>query len=220
MSSRQANLFVAYFVIFSLIFTLNVAFHGKPAKILFYLVRPIVYPADVTRHFLHNLSQAISTIYHGDKPVDTVRINDIIFEQSQVVLGYRQYYLVATGQAKVGDIAIDPENKRFVGVVRQVNAHLCWIERWDSPTFSMPVKVEANQISLEGELLGGTRLRIYEEIDVTGFVVKISEHFTNGTLLRKMECDLLGTVVGRHGEFFLVKIDPVRPSHLVYLSGY
>lgn len=220
MSSRQVNLFIAYLVIFSLIFTLNAAFQAKPAKFLFRFVRPIVYPADMMRRSLHNFGQAIAMVYHGSEKRDTVKIGDVIFEQSQVVLGYRQNYLIATGQAKVGDIAIDPENNRFVGVVKQVNDHLCWIEKWDSSSFSMPVRVETDRVSLEGELIDGTKLRIYEDIDVTGFSVKISEHFTNGALLRKMGCDFLGTVVGRQGEFFLVKIDPVRPTRLVYLPGY
>lgn len=220
MSPRQVNLFIAYLVIFSLIFTLNAVFQARPAKFLFRFVRATVYPADMMRRFLHNLGQAIAMVYHSGEKRDTVKIDDVVFEQSQVVLGYRQNYLIATGQAKVGDIAIDPENNRFVGVVKQVNNHLCWIEKWDSPSFSMPVRVETDRVSLEGELIDGTKLRIYEDIDVTGFFVKISESFTNGALLRKMGCDLLGTVVGRQGEFFLVKIDPVRPSRLVYLPGY
>ncbi|MGB9789131.1 MAG: hypothetical protein ACPLTP_00680 [Thermotoga caldifontis] len=220
MSTRQLNFFIAYLFIFATIFALNAVFLSKPAKFLFRFVHSIVYPANVLRHTLHKLNEAVALVLQGVERENVIRIGDVIFEQSNVVLGFRQNYLIATGQAKAGDIAIDPENKRFVGIVRHTSDHVCWVELWNSPEFSMQVTVESSQVSLEGELTGGTRLYVYEDIDVTGFTVRISESFSNGKLLRDMGCDVLGEVVGRQGDSFVVKTAFVRPNRLCYLPGY
>lgn len=221
MSTRQVNLFIAYVLIFSTIFALNAVFRAKPAKMLFPFVHTISYPADVLRNTLRKLADAISLVFNeSQRQQEAITIDGVIFQQANVVLGSRQNYLIATGQAKIGDVAIDALNKCFVGIVRYISDHTCWIEPWYSPNFSMQVSVESTDLTLEGELSGGTRLRIYENIDVTGFTVRVSENFTNGRLLREMGCDVLGTVVGRQGEFFLVKIESVRPTRLCYLPGY
>jgi hypothetical protein len=220
MTTRQVNLFIAYLLIFSAIFALNAIFQAKPTRLLFRFVQSVVYPANVLRHTLYKLSEAIVLVFNASEQQALVKIGDVTFEQSNTVLGWRGNYLIATGQARVDDVAIDATNNRFVGIVRYVSDHVCWIEPWDSALFSMQVSVESTQVTIEGELLGGTRLKIYENIDVTGFTVRVSENFTNGNLLREMNCDRLGTVVGRQGDLFLVKIDPVRPTRLCYLPGY
>ncbi|AJC74709.1 hypothetical protein AJ81_04235 [Pseudothermotoga hypogea DSM 11164 = NBRC 106472] len=220
MSNRQVNLFIAYMLIFTTIFALNAVFQAKPARFLFRFVHIAVYPANALRYTLHKLKEAIVLVFNVAEQQTVVKINDVTFEQSNTVLGLRQNYLIATGRAKAGDIAIDAMNNRFVGIVRYVSDHVCWIEPWDSALFSMQVSVESSQVTIEGEISGGTRLKIYEDVDVTGFTVRVSENFTNGKLLREMNCDKLGTVVGRQGDFFLVKIDPVRPTRLCYLPGY
>lgn len=220
MSTRQINFFIAYLLIFTTIFALNAVLLSKPAKFLFRFVHVIVYPTAELRHTLHKLNEAIALMFQGVEREGSIKIGDVTFEQSNVVLSFRQNYLVATGQAKVGDISIDPENKKFVGIVRHTSDHVCWVEPWNSPEFSMQVTVESSLVSLEGELTGGTKLYVYEDIDVTGFTVRISESFTNGKLLRDMGCDVLGVVVGRQGDSFIVKTAFVRPNRLCYLPGY
>ncbi|HOJ88204.1 MAG TPA: hypothetical protein PLP64_03005 [Pseudothermotoga sp.] len=219
MALRKVNQIIAFLFIFTLIFVLDVLSFHRVSSVLYSFFHPMTVLPFKSRVLALHILEGIK-ISLNQNNVETNNQQMQSSSEGFPVLGLREQYIVMAGESKPGDIAVDPDNKSLVGVVRSSDRQVSWIESVFSPNVIVQVTVESSTLKIDGELFFGNRLRIYENADVIGFEVKISDVFTCGTLLRNMGFEKLGKVVDRDGPYYVVDNNFNVPSRLVIFPGY
>lgn len=219
MPIKKVNQVVALFFIFILIFVLDVLSFHRMSSVLCSFFHPLTVVPFKSRVLAMRILEGIK-ISLARNNSETIQPQAQSPEQGLAVLGLREQYIVVAGESKPGDIAVDPVNKCLVGIVRKSDKQISWVESIFSPLVVVQVTVESSTLKVDGELFFGNRLRIYENIDVTGFEVKVSDVFTCGTLLRSLGFEKLGMVIDKDGPYYVVDNHFIVPNRLEIFPGY
>ncbi|MEJ5228929.1 MAG: hypothetical protein WHT65_02915 [Pseudothermotoga sp.] len=219
MPVRQVNQMVALLFVFALVFVIDVVSSQFIGTSLHNLLHPLsviplksrVFAMHVIEGIKISLNQNSSERSH--QPLQ-LPLGDL------VVLGLRGEYIVAAGESKPGDVAVDPENRRLIGIVRNSDNHVTWIESIFSSQVIVQVTLESSTTKTDGELFSGNKIRVYENIDVTGFDVEVSDIFPCGTLLKSLGYAKIGRVIDREGIYYVVDNNFTVPSRLLIFPGY
>ncbi|HEY8542073.1 MAG TPA: hypothetical protein VIL29_06795 [Pseudothermotoga sp.] len=219
MPIRKVNQVVALFFIFILIFVLDILSLHRISFALQSFFHPLtVLPLKSRIFALHILEGIKISLNQKDGTVMERQIQSP--SEGSPVLGLREQYIIIAGDSKPGDIAVDPDRKCLVGIVRSSDKQISWVESIFSPQMAIQVTVESSTVKTDGELFFGNRLRIYENIEIMGFEVKISDVFPCGTLLKNLGFGKLGTVIDRDGPYYVIDNQFNVPSRLVIFPGY
>ncbi|AEH51787.1 hypothetical protein [Pseudothermotoga thermarum] len=219
MSKDDVSRLLALIMVFSMLFVLDIITSNGVANFVWQIFRPLVSPVEKSRILAFKIAEGIKTAL-GKDLYETIQLQDHFSFTSAVVLGVRDWYIVVAAPSKPGDIAVDPASKKIVGITERCVGHISWVKSIFSPDLSIPVVVQSDQVILDGELVSGNRLRIYEEINVTGFEVFVSDVFTCGTVLKSLGYDFIGVVLGQKGKLFLVDNKFFVPNSVIFLPGY
>ncbi len=219
MSRNEIGRLLALIVVFSTILALDAIFSGMIAAHLDRIFKPFLSLSLKSRVFFTQVVSGIK-LAMGRNVFDSISIGEEFTASGGIVLGIRDEYIIVAAPSKPGDVAVDPKSKRIVGISRQSHGKISWVESVFSPNISIPVVVRSNEVSVDGELLCGNRLRTYEDIDVTGFEVYISDAFTCGTILRNLGYGFIGTVVGIEGRYYLLDNVFTTPDSVLFLPCY
>jgi len=219
MPVRQVNQLVAFLFLFALIFILDLVSSQFIGSILYRFLHPLsiipfksrIFAMHVVEGIKISLNQNVSERSH--QPLQ-LPLGDL------VVLGLRGEYIVAFGESKPGDVAIDPDKRRLVGIVRNSDSQVSWVESIFSSQMIVQVTLESSGTKTDGELFSGNRIRVYENIDVIGFEVEISDTFPCGTLLKNLGYAKIGRVIDREGIYYIVDNNFTVPSRLLIFPGY
>ncbi|MFN4190060.1 MAG: hypothetical protein ACK4E2_03575 [Pseudothermotoga sp.] len=219
MPVKKVNQVIALFFIFILIFVFDVlSSHriGSTLNSLFHSLTVLPFKIRVfTLHILEGIR--ISLNQDNNLPMEQ-QIQSVL--EGFPVLGLREQYIIVAGESKPGDIAVDPDRKCLIGIVKSSDKQISWIESIFSPQVVVQVTAESSAIKIDGELFSGNRLRVYENVDVTGFEVIVSDVFPCGVLLKNLGFGRLGKVIDRDGLYYVVDNHFNVPSRLVIFPGY
>ncbi len=219
MSKSEVSRLLALIIVFCILFTLDTISSSVIATYLSKIFKPLVDLSIKSRIAATKITEGIKIAY-GRNIFEHVQLDGVLSLTKANVLGVRDNYLIVAAPSKPGDVAIDPESKKIVGITKESNGQISWVESIFSPNIPIPVLVRSKEVSLDGELIEGSKLRIYEEIDVTGFEVLVSDAFTCGTALKNLGYGYIGTVEGARGRYFLVDNFFTIPDSVLFLPGY
>jgi len=219
MHSRQISRLIALMFIFSLIFAIDILLSGNISAAVYSFSNLLTVGFKKSRVFSIRVIEGVELSLKKESS-QRVEISSHLFAEYTPVLGVRGYYILAAADAEEGDVAVDPDSKRLVGVVKSSNAEISWVESIFSPNMTIQVTLTSTDTEIDGELFAGNRVRIYESIDVTGFDVRVSDVFTCGTLLNNLNFGYIGTIAGREGIYYIVDSKFTAPSRLVIFPGY
>ena len=148
---------------------------------------------------------------------------DIILNDKKIggvfpVTGYYGGMLFVLGNFPKGCLVFSP-GERFVGIVASSSGGISTVITPFSKKFFMKVLVVKDGFKTLGIMKGGDPpiIRVFENLDVTNGRVLVGE--TNWNLiLRRLNGDYIGKVVGLHKEDFLVKIAKDVPKYVAILE--
>lgn len=219
MPIRKVNQVVALFFIFILIFVIDALSLHRVGFVLNSLFHPLTVLPFKSRIFALHILEGIKISLNQDNNASTEQQIQPSSEGFPV-LGLREQYIIIAGESKPGDIALDPDNKCLVGIVKNSDKQISWVESIFSPQVIVQVTAESSTMRVDGELFFGNRLRVYENIDVMGFEVMISDIFPCGTILKNLGFGRLGKIIDRDGSYYVVENYFNVPSRLVIFPGY
>lgn len=127
MHSRQISRLIALMFIFSLIFAIDILLSGNISAAVYSFSNLLTVGFKKSRVFSIRVIEGVELSLKKESS-QRVEISSHLFAEYTPVLGVRGYYILAAADAEEGDVAVDPDSKRLVGVVKSSNAGISWVE--------------------------------------------------------------------------------------------